>query len=232
VADYFKTNYGMVVTDHKQPLFLIRNQDRDFYLPPEFCLLDGVSDEVRKGRGMRDALMQTRITPQTKIKKIQDMCRELFSKKSIKQWGLELEPQPIRMSTSILAAPRILKQNQVINCDESVLRRLPIQKPVALEHEKWIFVYENRNENAANQVFQTMQMASKQLGIRVEEPYWIYTDQERNTAQLDDWLLEYMVGEDAGGKKFRFPTIVVVLLSQERNYADHKLIFDKYQMPS
>jgi hypothetical protein len=150
VADYFKTNYGMVVTDHKQPLFLIRNQDRDFYLPPEFCLLDGVSDEVRKGRGMRDALMQTRITPQTKIKKIQDMCRELFSKKSIKQWGLELEPQPIRMSTSILAAPRIFKQNQVINCDENALRRLPIQKPVALEHERWIFVYENRNENFAN----------------------------------------------------------------------------------
>ena len=73
VADYFKTNYGMVVTDHKQPLFLIRNQDRDFYLTPEFCLLDGVSDEVHKGRGMRDTLMQTRITPQTKIKKIQDM---------------------------------------------------------------------------------------------------------------------------------------------------------------
>jgi hypothetical protein len=41
-----------------------------------------------------------------------------------------------------------------------------------------------------------------------------------------------MVGDKQGGNKFRTPTIVVVLLSQERNYADHKLIFDKYQMPS
>lgn len=73
-------------------------------------------------------------------------------------------------------------------------------------------------------------MASKQLGIKVQEPYWIYPENETQTEQLEDWLLEYMVGEKS--KNFRFPTIVVVLLSRERSYPDHKLIFDKYQMPS
>jgi len=56
VAEYFATCYNMHVTNPKQPLFLIKNQDRNFYLPPEFCLIDGVPDEIRKGRGMRDAL--------------------------------------------------------------------------------------------------------------------------------------------------------------------------------
>jgi len=56
VAEYFKSHYNMVVRNMKQPLFLIKNQDKNFYLPPEFCLIDGVSDEVKKGRGMRDAL--------------------------------------------------------------------------------------------------------------------------------------------------------------------------------
>lgn len=63
VAEYFKLQYNMVVRNTSQPLFLIKNQDKNFYLPPEFCLIDGVSEEVRKGRGMRDALAQTRITP-------------------------------------------------------------------------------------------------------------------------------------------------------------------------
>ena len=74
VAEYFATCYNMHVTNPKQPLFLIKNQERNFYLPPEFCLIDGVPDEIRKGRGMRDALAQTRITPEQKVKKIQKMC--------------------------------------------------------------------------------------------------------------------------------------------------------------
>lgn len=88
VAEYFKSHYNMVVRNPKQPLFLIKNQEKNFYLPPEFCLIDGVSDEVKKGRGMRDALAQTRITPQDKIKKIENMAKELFNQKCIKDWGL------------------------------------------------------------------------------------------------------------------------------------------------
>ena len=88
MAEYFKSHYNMVVRSPNQPLFLIKNQDKNFYLPPEFCLIDGVSDEVKKGRGMRDALAQTRITPQDKIKKIENMAKELFNQKCIKDWGL------------------------------------------------------------------------------------------------------------------------------------------------
>lgn len=135
------------------------------------------------------------------------------------------------MKTNILAQPRILKNNQIINCDENVLRRLPVQKPIAFLEEQWIFVYESHNEQIANNVFSTMQMASKQLGIKIQDPYWIYPDSEQHTDQLEEWLLEYMCGGEKG-KRFRMPTIVVVLLSREKNYAEHKLIFDKYQMPS
>lgn len=40
--------------------------------------MDGVTEDIRKGKGMRDALMQTRITPQQKIKKIEEMISVLF----------------------------------------------------------------------------------------------------------------------------------------------------------
>ena len=74
VAEYFSQVYDKKITDFKQPLFLVKVTDQDYYLPTEFCMLDGVPDAVRKSPGMRDALARTRIDPQEKMKRIQDMC--------------------------------------------------------------------------------------------------------------------------------------------------------------
>ena len=78
VAEYFSQVYGCAVTDGNQPLFLVKVTDQDYYLPPEFCMLDGVPDSIRKSAGMRDALAHTRIAPAEKMKKIQEMCDLLF----------------------------------------------------------------------------------------------------------------------------------------------------------
>jgi len=51
-------------------MFLVKVADKEFFLPTEFCLLDGVPDSVRKSMGMRDALSQTRIEPAEKIRRI------------------------------------------------------------------------------------------------------------------------------------------------------------------
>lgn len=47
--------------------------------------------------------------PQQKVERIQKMCKELFDQKSIADWGLELEMNPITMKTEVLAPPKILK---------------------------------------------------------------------------------------------------------------------------
>jgi len=74
-------------------------------------LVDGVTEDIRKSAGMRDALKATRIDPNEKVKRIQSMCKDLFSQKCMQDWGLELEPTPIKMKTDILAAPKIFKKN-------------------------------------------------------------------------------------------------------------------------
>ena len=78
VAEYFSQVYDKKITDFNQPLFLVKVTDQDYYLPPEFCMLDGVPDSIRKSPGMRDALARTRIDPQEKMKKIQEMCNTLL----------------------------------------------------------------------------------------------------------------------------------------------------------
>lgn len=56
VAEYFLRTYNKRVTQPKQPMFLVKVAEKEFHLPTEFCLIDGVPDSVRKGPGMRDAL--------------------------------------------------------------------------------------------------------------------------------------------------------------------------------
>lgn len=57
VADYFRKNYKMKVTDHEQPLLEIYQGGKAIHLPPEFCTLDGVPDQIRAdGRQMRELL--------------------------------------------------------------------------------------------------------------------------------------------------------------------------------
>jgi len=53
----------MNIKNLSQPLFAIKIGESNFYLPPEFCLVDGVTEDIRKSQGMRDALKATRIDP-------------------------------------------------------------------------------------------------------------------------------------------------------------------------
>ena len=70
IHDYFFRTYKLKLQQPDQPLFVCKVAQKEFYLPPELCLIDGVPDAVRKGAGMRDALAHTRIHPEEKLKRI------------------------------------------------------------------------------------------------------------------------------------------------------------------
>lgn len=143
ISDYFLQTYKLKLQHPNQPLFLVKVAQREFYLPPELCLIDGVPAEMRKGAGMRDALAHTRITPGEKMNRIKGMVKDLFSQKAVKDWNIEVEEVPIQMNTSIMAAPQMLTNNQIIRCDENALRKNAITKPANLYKDEWIMVYEN-----------------------------------------------------------------------------------------
>ena len=70
IAEYFQLVYKLSVTDFRQPLFVVKIQNDFLYLPPEFTILDGVPDSIRKGPGMRDALMRTKLSPSDRMDRI------------------------------------------------------------------------------------------------------------------------------------------------------------------
>ena len=47
VAKYFLNQYKMKITDKAQPMLIALQNGREISLIPEFCLLDGVPDQIR-----------------------------------------------------------------------------------------------------------------------------------------------------------------------------------------
>lgn len=185
------------------------------HLPPEFCLLDGVPDSVRKGREMREAMQTIRITPEEKIAKISKLRKELFAQKAIKDWGIMIEELPIELPRScVLGAPAILQGNQVIHIDEAMMRNLAIATPKDLLQDQWIIMYKRQNFDLAEAVYDNLEKSSKRLKVNVQEPHWIELDREDDRVEMEHKLMEYMVK----GNKFTHPTVVVLVLGYEEHY--------------
>ena len=79
-------------------------------------------------------------------------------------------------------------------------------------------------------MFRTFQESCARLKIRVEEPAFIAVEEEKNAAELEQKLLNYMMaGPDS---VFRHPKIAVYILDRENLYEMIKKVFLMYQVPS
>ena len=153
-------------------------------------------------------------------------------------WGLQVEEVPIELQSFCLGAPgiiQLLKNNQVIQCSEQAMKRLPIQKANHLGREEWIMIYQHggrgrSNYDTADKIYNTFAQSCGMLKIRVEEPYFIEVESENNKDEVRAKLLEYMMANPKS--IFRHPKIVVVVLGYENNYAMYKELFQEYRIPS
>lgn len=79
VAKYFWKQYQLKITQKSQPMLVTRQQGRENFVPPEFCLLDGVPDQIRNSApSMRALLNKVKMDPTEKLKSIDGMVDELF----------------------------------------------------------------------------------------------------------------------------------------------------------
>jgi hypothetical protein len=84
VAAYFNATYKLKVSDPEQPIFLVRNNGHDCYLPPEFCLLDGVPDAIRKSADWINIQKTCRKTPEDKLYEITEFSQDFLNSKIFK----------------------------------------------------------------------------------------------------------------------------------------------------
>ena len=71
VAIYFYKTYKMKITEKHQPLLVVSQQGKNIQIPSEFCLVDGVPDQIRSNpRDMRQLLNEVKQNPTQKMDSI------------------------------------------------------------------------------------------------------------------------------------------------------------------
>jgi hypothetical protein len=84
----------------KQPLFLVKINGKDGFLPTEFCSIDGVPETIREDPfKMRNVLQSCRKNPTQKFSAIQEFSKDLFSQKALKDWGIIIDAKPIQITS-------------------------------------------------------------------------------------------------------------------------------------
>lgn len=145
VAKYFKKEYNLVISDKKQPMLIMRQGGKGCFVPPEFCILDGVPDQIRSNnREMRELLSKTRQDPSQKIQSVQKMIAQLFNSEKCKQWGITFDNDPIELKSRKLAAPALLAADgstKSVKASDQSLKREPVLNSKPLSKIKILLVH-------------------------------------------------------------------------------------------
>lgn len=181
----------MKVTNFSQPLFEVGD---NCFLPPEFCTIDGVPDCIRSNPMlMRNVLASCRKNPEEKQGEIQKFCTTLFKQKTLKDWGVTIDVNPVSLETNVLPTPMITLHNGKSEvCDTNILRRLAIQKAEMLKKGTWVVAYSTKNYRLAEDLKSQLQQSSQILEMNVEEPEWIELPREDDYERFEKELRGYI----------------------------------------
>ena len=106
VVEYFVKAYDLKISDPKQPLFIVKINEKECHIPPEFCTIDGVPETIRENsRLMRDVLQSCCKTPGQKLQAIHDFSRDLFNQKALRNCGVVVENKPLTVRSQNLPEP-------------------------------------------------------------------------------------------------------------------------------
>lgn len=98
--------YDKHITDHKQPLIIVKHGENMIHLPPEFCRIDGVPESIRASPAMRDCLAICRVNPDQKMRDINSLIGILMNQQVFRDWNLSIESNPIDLKNqTVLQEP-------------------------------------------------------------------------------------------------------------------------------
>ena len=221
--DYYENIKKIKIEDKNQPIIVVKKkgpQDEDLklYFIPELCYLAGLEDnEVKDKNLMKEIAQFTKLTPNDKVKKINDFLSLLTDKKKNKdntsayekseEYGIEVLPIKRSFKAYYMKEPTLVgERDLIIDVNERVF---PIYKKIVMN--SWICFYQKKNYYDAENLFTTLKKASKGYGIKIFEPEWIEMDDH---ADINDWISTI---DDYFGKGKQKYSFAVFLLDHNNN---------------
>ena len=214
LIEYYESAHELKIRDEKQPLILVRKkgpQDgvKNLYFVPELCFLAGLEDEeVKDGFFMKELAKKTKLEPYDRIKKTNEFLELLKDpeiekpKKNKKNKNENENSKPIEKKLSALDKSELygievkplnklfkayyMKDTKLIAGNNKSISSRDKTFPV-LEKQSltsWLCFYEKANYNNAENLYNTLDAASKGFKLKISEPEWI---EMPNNSTAKDW---------------------------------------------
>jgi len=185
--EYYEQVYEKPVKDPQQPLLISQPKEKDrkrgmsgpILLLPEFCVITGLSDEVRANFSiMKDLAQHTRISPAARAGNLSSFMSDLNSnqeaQKELADWNLEFSNQLLKMSGRILPVEAMHQNNckfsyKQQDADWSKETRGK-QLISTVNMTNWVLVYTQRDQKAAQDMCQTLKRVCGPMGMQVADP--------------------------------------------------------------
>ena len=146
----------MTTSTPNQMLLVINRKDNprsqkkaeDIYLPPQFCLLTGLPEEMTKRGDLMKSLgtYKTGTTPPSRIDLQNQLSEQIFKSDVMKEWNMEIQRTPAEIDVRRMEDPLVLHTTdpkRTVGLNDKIMKGLPLQDPVALKAGKWLLIYAN-----------------------------------------------------------------------------------------
>uniref|UniRef100_A0A3P8SKU5 Piwi-like RNA-mediated gene silencing 1 n=1 Tax=Amphiprion percula TaxID=161767 RepID=A0A3P8SKU5_AMPPE len=221
--NYFKTQYGLDITDGNQVLLISHVKKMGpsggpppgpAMLIPELCYLTGLTDKMRADyRIMKDLSTHTRLTPDKREERLSrfvgNIQKDAIAQAELDKWGLSFDKQLLNVTGRILRGETIFQGSRSYEYNPMTadwareMRGLALMQSPPLSN--WLLLHTRRNYNEAQSLVQTLSKVSGPLGFRIQRPVVIeYDDHQESLLRA----LQHNVGPQI--------QMVVVILSSNR----------------
>ncbi|KAK2837579.1 hypothetical protein Q5P01_014791 [Channa striata] len=225
--NYYKTQYGLEITDGNQVLLISEVKRRDptgaakgpAMLIPELCYLTGLTDKMRGDFNiMKDLSTHTRLTPEQREGRLNRFVtnaqKTADAQVELEKWGLSFDKQLLSLAGRVLPGERIFQGSRSYEYNpwaadwSREMRGVPVISSPTLNN--WFVFHTRRNGNEARSLMQTLDKVSGPLGIRLQRAIMIeYEDQQGSLLRA----LQHNVGHQT-------QMVVVVLPSNRKDKYD------------
>ncbi|XP_051508988.1 piwi-like protein 1 [Myxocyprinus asiaticus] len=197
--NYFKTQYGLDITDGNQVLLVShvkrlgptsRPPPGPAMLVPEFCYLTGLTDKMRSDFNiMKDLASHTRLSPEQREGRVNRLISNINRNSDVQNelstWGLSFENRLLSMNGRVLPSERITQGGRVFEYNpwaadwSKEMRGFPLISCMPLDN--WLMFYTRRNADVAQSLLQTLNKVAGPMGIHMQRAIMIeYEDRQES----------------------------------------------------
>ena len=197
LTEYYKIKYKIKIKELKQPLLIVKRKDAEgndinLYFIPELCYLAGLDDEFLKDRDfMKQLADYTKLTPEDRINKTNEFLKLLVETKKEDKNKLSAKEKSDLYGIEVKALDKshrayYMKETVLIGGDKKPIKT---NKPFNLlskkDMTKWICLYRKSNYHDAENLYNSLDAASRGYGLAVSEPEWVEMEDK---AKAEEWI--------------------------------------------